>query len=622
MTKVSKSVRAAINKKNSFQEKTKKIAHSKILHYGYPREKRRVKLLDTFGIEIGLNLPNIIYPHSTTASPESNPPLILKQGDLLKTINHSTITQPLPQIKNIAIIEHPERRNTVHNKTKYEIKITPSPGIYRIPREIQYAPGLDLFVENSITLSERARELSQNLIVSITTQTTSGRLLSDAVGPDELNTSNVDQYRLAPDMAEKTAELLRQKGFDVIAMTEFALFVQASPAKVASLIAKPLFLHASSDSSWARGFNGGSSNFAPPKPDQLFIAPEDGPVVRISDSDLNIQEVFFHFPTEYFHTSTPSASPPAVSYFNIGENEIRNALNVPTTFAGNGIKVAVVDSGFHKHPFYKNLKYYPTATSLEKKPTEDLDGHGTAITSNVFAVAPKVEVYGFPRRNPPSLSFSEAATSGADIISCSWGMKGNLIDTLLMASILSAINNGKIVLFAAGNGHRGWPGSMDEVLSIGGVYQDANGNLTASDFASGYAATSTRTVPDFCGLCGMKPKGIYIMMPTQPLSAMDIANQNLKFPDGDETGAGSGWVGASGTSSATPMIAGVVALLLEKAKSLNKTLTQNDVRKILSQSAQPVSVGKSAMGHQATSAVPNLAVGYGLVDATAALALV
>jgi hypothetical protein len=39
------------------------------------------------------------------------------------------------------------------------------------------------------------------------------------------------------------------------------------------------------------------------------------------------------------------------------------------------------------------------------------------------------------------------------------------------------MEEGKIVLFAAGNGHQAWPRSMPEVLSIGGVYVNAAGEF-------------------------------------------------------------------------------------------------------------------------------------------------
>jgi subtilisin family serine protease len=119
----------------------------------------------------------------------------------------------------------------------------------------------------------------------------------------------------------------------------------------------------------------------------------------------------------------------------------------------------------------------------------------------------------------------------------------------------------------------------------------------------------------------MQPKAVYIMMPCPPNSTMDNEFGGSAFPDGDSTTVRDGWVGASGTSSATPQIAGVAALLIERARAQQKTLTTAAVRKILQNSALSVQTGRNFQGFPATGQ-PNIAVGYGLVDAGKALGLV
>ena len=72
-------------------------------------------------------------------------------------------------------------------------------------------------------------------------------------------------------------------------------------------------------------------------------------------------------------------------------------------------------------------------------------------------------------------------------------------------------------------------------------------------------------------------------------------------------------------SSATPQIVGVVALVVEQARRNGKILTTDAVRDLFEQTAFPVEKGNNAQGFPAVGH-PNIAVGFGLVDTTAALA--
>jgi serine protease AprX len=111
------------------------------------------------------------------------------------------------------------------------------------------------------------------------------------------------------------------------------------------------------------------------------------------------------------------------------------------------------------------------------------------------------------------------------------------------------------------------------------------------------------------------------MMPCPPGCTMDVDLGASAFPNGDGGSTTDGWVGASGTSSATPQVAGVAALLVERARQQQKVLKTADVRKILQDTALSVQAGRNFQGFPATGQ-PNIAVGYGLVDAGKALALV
>jgi subtilisin family serine protease len=290
------------------------------------------------------------------------------------------------------------------------------------------------------------------------------------------------------------------------------------------------------------------------------------------------------------------------------------------------------DTGFYKHPFYAwhGYNYHatlsPDAINLEK----DEIGHGTAEAANIFSNAPDIDFVGVKMGENSTLAFKAASDLYPAVMTNSWGfdLSGekslpNFLKPLEAAVIEAVRKRGITVCFSAGNGHVSFPGMMPDVLSVGGVYAHERlaGNdfdLEASDYASSFDSLiyPGRHVPDVCGLVGMLPRGIYIMLPVEPGDAIDTGLAGRRYPNKDETTAKDGWAVISGTSAASPQVAGVCALL----KQIQPGLPPDLVKTILRASARDVKKGRSNMGQPAGIGFDG-ATGTGLVDAFSAYKL-
>lgn len=337
-----------------------------------------------------------------------------------------------------------------------------------------------------------------------------------------------------------------------------------------------------------------------------------------------------------------SPLPPRVSYHHLTvpadvATVCRSTPTHKVGMTGKGVLVAMVDSGFYKHSFYKWHGYNyqatlaPDATNIER----DESGHGTAEAANIFANAPDIDFIGVKMGANATLAFKVASDLHPAVITNSWGYhladtNGNQLTGLpnslkpLEAAVIEAVRQrGITVCFSAGNGQIGFPGMMPDVISVGGVY--ASDRLDGDDFsleASNYASSFDsqiypgRHVPDLCGLVGMQPGAIYIMLPVEPGDQIDQGFAGSGYPKKDETAPDDGWAVISGTSAASPQIAGVCALLKQVQPGLSPAL----IKSILRASARDVKTGESFHGQPAGNGHDG-ATGTGLVDAYAAYKL-
>lgn len=297
---------------------------------------------------------------------------------------------------------------------------------------------------------------------------------------------------------------------------------------------------------------------------------------------------------------------------------------------GQGIRVAMVDSGWYRHAFFTAQGYNVAPVVLAPgaaDPNDDESGHGTGESANILAIAPGCQLIPVKMNFVNTIAaFNAAVALQPDIITCSWGSNSpselSAADMVLAASVSAAVANGIVVIFSAGNGHAGFPGQHPEVVSAGGVFMGPDGSLQASDYASAFSSQiyPGRQVPDVCGLVGMRPKAIYIMLPVQPGDNIDTGMAGSTFPDGDQTAPSDGWAAFSGTSAAAPQLAGVAALIKQAVPGISPAIlkamlmyTARDVVDGSSGAVSPLNAGLPA------GPGPDQATGSGLVDAYSAV---
>jgi subtilisin family serine protease len=337
-----------------------------------------------------------------------------------------------------------------------------------------------------------------------------------------------------------------------------------------------------------------------------------------------LEGVALNEPVYYFQ----SGFPPTKEYWHLDvPADVSLGMNADRAhrlgWTGRGVKVVMVDSGWYRHPFFVQRGYRARSVVLGPaavNPQHDEHGHGTGESANVFSVAPDVDFRMVKINFVNSVgAFNVAVGLSPDIISCSWGSSvrtGPLsaANQALAAAIANAVNQGIIVVFAAGNGHWGFPGQHPDVISAGGVFMHPDQSFEATPYASGFSSNIyNRNVPDVCGLVGMPPRASYIMLPVEPVDYLDRNLSGGTHPNGDETARNDGWAAFSGTSAAAPQLAGICALI----KQVCRRLPPNEVRSILKRTARDVTAGNchpNTGGHAAVPG-PDLATGHGLADA-------
>jgi hypothetical protein len=450
-----------------------------------------------------------------------------------------------------------------------------------------------------------------------------GMSMFDMEGP--VGTDVVSNFMSDTDLLTQSAQALQDAGFQVLQISAYTINI-AAPIATYERAFKTKVVPEELETIKSQGVTDTATFFT------VADAPRYGLITTAGTAFENLIEGVAIETPRYFFATQPM--PPKKAYWHLQvPHDISLGCNADKAhrsgITGRNVKVAMVDSGHFAHPFFAARGYRVQPVTLGPgaiNPSADDNGHGTAESANIFAVAPDAELWPVKINFANSTgAFNAAVGLSPQIITCSWGSDvraGPLsaANQTLAVAIADAVARGIVVVFSTGNGQHGFPGQHPDVISAGGVFRDPNGNLRASDYASGFTSRvyPGRNAPDLCGLVGMKPRAAYIMLPLQPGSEIDTSlATGGPHPNSDETAANDGWAAISGTSAAAPQLAGTAALIKQACPALDPAA----VRDIMVRTAIDVTTGNSNTTSGGAAAGPgtDLATGAGLVDANAAV---
>lgn len=359
-----------------------------------------------------------------------------------------------------------------------------------------------------------------------------------------------------------------------------------------------------------------------------------------------MEAVILERPRQPLATIFPAPIPPPVDRFHLRvPDDVATILGAEQAHrlghVGDGVTVAMVDSGQFQHPFFAAHGYRvrPAVAMVPgTSPAVDPHGHGTGESANVFAVAPGATLRPYRASNDAGklvgtlAGFVRAKSDGPDVLTNSWGGDNPYppppgsnfpaADRAMVLEIQDAIARGIAVVFSAGNGHFPTEPQVPGVIAAGGVFATAGLELRASTYASGFASPwfGGVQVPSVCGLVGMDPRASYLMLPIPPGCPID--RERAVAADGDPadgTGVNDGWALFSGTSAAAPQLAGAAAVL----RGIRRDATPAEVLAALCDTATDVRVGScSARFNNPATVGRDLATGFGLVNVSAAAAAI
>lgn len=356
----------------------------------------------------------------------------------------------------------------------------------------------------------------------------------------------------------------------------------------------------------------------------------DFPAVLAAEPNLSIEMGILYRPTD-------DRYPQQWHLFHNGGTNLAAGSHIfaeaawDTTRGARSVVIAVSDDGFDlNHPDLQGVGKLVAPLDLQDRdpvplPTRPSDNHGTAVAglaigeenaTGIVGVAPgcafmPIRTTGFIDDGAIEQLFDGAVRRGADVIVCSWSAAANYFPlTLRQTNAISRAattgrdGKGCVIVFSAGNANRPLSGTINETqwpqnalsgptrwLSGFTIHPDviavsASTSLGAKAAYSNWgehiavAAPSNNAAPSMAlPRVGNVPTGPPLRQ-FQPGLGMVTSDrtQGAGYSGDDFTNA------FGGTSSACPVVAGVVGLML----SVNPSLTARQVREILQGTADKI----------------------------------
>ena len=307
--------------------------------------------------------------------------------------------------------------------------------------------------------------------------------------------------------------------------------------------------------------------------------------------------------------------------------------------SGSGVVIGVVDDGLQgSHPdlaanFRADLSYDFNGNDADPSPGTG-DDHGTAVAGvaaargnngiGVSGTAPAAGLAGIRLIGQTTTDQQEASglthrPQDIDIYSNSWGPDDDGLTLegpgpLTRAALANAVTTGRgglgsIYVWAAGNGL-----DVDDNSNFDGY---ANSRYAIAVSAVDHAGRqSWYSEPGANILVAAPSSGGSAVVDTGGIVTTDRTG-TLGYNTASSASGGDYATDFGGTSSATPLVAGVVALMLEA----NPGLGWRDVQQILARSARRNDTGDAGWSRNGAGRWINDKYGFGVVDAAAAVAL-